>query len=179
MEEERRDDYKFLRIQDAFKALHLHVNLIGVIVELGFSNGSDCSCTLKIVDPWYSGSGLPVKFVARTIRDLPRVESIGDIILLSRVKIVLINRKITALCNETTSSSFALFNGKHSVDSIPYQSSPKFLMREQDKNFLSNLREWMITYKFEDGNYDAISFLMNSTYSLKSLYANVCFVLYL
>jgi len=92
---------------------------------------------------------------------------------------VLINRKITALCNETTSSSFALFNGKHSVDSIPYQSSPKFLMREQDKNFLSNLREWMITYKFEDGNYDAISFLMNSTYSLKSLYANVCFVLYL
>jgi hypothetical protein len=117
MEEERRDDYKFLRIQDAFKALHLHVNLIGVIVELGFSNGSgivilsqnpfllfhfiiasffhtsdcskfvaDCSCTLKIVDPWYSGSGLPVKFVARTIRDLPRVESIGDIILLSRVK---------------------------------------------------------------------------------------------
>jgi len=52
-------------------------------------------------------------------------------------------------------------------------------MREQDKNFLSNLREWMITYKFEDGNYDAISFLMNSTYSLKSLYANVCFVLYL
>ncbi|BAB08953.1 unnamed protein product [Arabidopsis thaliana] len=152
MEEERRDDYKFLRIQDAFKALHLHVNLIGVIVELGFSNGSDCSCTLKIVDPWYSGSGLPVKFVARTIRDLPRVESIGDIILLSRVKIVLINRKITALCNETTSSSFALFNGKHSVDSIPYQSSPKFLMREQDKNFLSNLREWMITYKFEDGS---------------------------
>jgi hypothetical protein len=87
MEEERRDDYKFLRIQDAFKALHLHVNLIGVIVELGFSNGSDCSCTLKIVDPWYSGSGLPVKFVARTIRDLPRVESIGDIILLSRVKV--------------------------------------------------------------------------------------------
>lgn len=38
--EEIRDDYKFLRIQDAFKALHLHVNLIGVIVELGFSNGS-------------------------------------------------------------------------------------------------------------------------------------------
>jgi hypothetical protein len=25
-------------------------------------------------------------------------------------------------------------------------------MREQDKNFLSNLREWMITYKFEDGS---------------------------
>ncbi|CAL9229373.1 unnamed protein product [Arabidopsis halleri] len=150
--EEIRDDYKFLRIQDAFKALHLHVNLIGVIVELGFSNGSDCSCTLKIVDPWHSGSGLPVKFVARTIRALPRVESVGDIIFLSRVKIVLINRKITALCNETSSSTFALFNGKHGVDFIPYQSSPKFLMREQDKNFLSNLREWMITYKFEDGS---------------------------
>ncbi|KAG7549714.1 Nucleic acid-binding OB-fold [Arabidopsis thaliana x Arabidopsis arenosa] len=150
--EEIRDDYKFLRIQDAFKALHLHVNLIGVIVELGLSNGSDCSCTLKIVDPWHSGSGLPVKFVARTIGALPRVESVGDIIFLSRVKIVLINRKVTALCNETSSSSFALFNGKHGVDFVPYQSSPKFLMREQDKNFLSNLREGMITYKFEDGS---------------------------
>ncbi|CAH2073870.1 unnamed protein product [Thlaspi arvense] len=142
---EIRDDYKFLRIEDAFKALHLHVNLIGVIVEL------DCSCTLKIVDPWHSGSGLPVKFIARTIRGLPRVESIGDIVLLSRVKIVLVNRKITALCNES-SSSFALVNGKHDEDFIPYQSSPKFQMREQDKNFLSNLREWMITYDFEDGS---------------------------
>lgn len=116
---EIRDDYKFLRIEDAFKALHLHVNLIGVIVELDFPTGSgivtffnsictipkssiselrfnssdcsncvaDCSCTLKIVDPWHSGSGLPVKFVARTIRTLPRVESVGDIILLSRVKV--------------------------------------------------------------------------------------------
>ncbi|XP_010452557.1 PREDICTED: protection of telomeres protein 1b [Camelina sativa] len=150
---EIRDDYKFLRIQDAFKALHLHVNLIGVIVELGFSTGSDCSCTLKIVDPWHSGSGLPVKFVARTTQTLPRVESIGDIILLSRVKIVLINRKITALCNETSSSStFALFNGKHGVGFVPYQSLPKFLIREQDKSFLSNLREWLITYKFEDGS---------------------------
>ncbi|XP_010491189.1 PREDICTED: protection of telomeres protein 1b-like isoform X2 [Camelina sativa] len=136
---EIRDDYKFLRIQDAFKALHLHINLIGVIVELGFSTGS--------------GSGLPVKFVARITQTLPRVESIGDIILLSRVKIVLINRKITALCNETSSSStFALFHGKHGVDFVPYQSLPKFLIREQDKSFLSNLREWLITYKFEDGS---------------------------
>ncbi|XP_023636871.1 protection of telomeres protein 1b isoform X2 [Capsella rubella] len=149
---EIRDDYKFLRIQDAFKALHLHVNLIGVIVELDFSTGSDFSCSLKIVDPWHSGSALPVKFVARTIRSLPRVESIGDIILLSRVKIVLINRKITALCNETSSSTFSLFNGEHGVDFIPYQSSPKFLMREQDKSFLSTLREWMVSYKFEDGS---------------------------
>ncbi|ESQ40554.1 hypothetical protein EUTSA_v10013532mg [Eutrema salsugineum] len=148
---EIRDDYKFLRIKDAFKALHLHVNLIGVIVELGFHTGSDCSCTLKIVDPWHSGSGLPVKFIARTIRALPRVESIGDIVLLSRVKIVLVNGKITALCNEAT-SSFALFNGKLDEEFIPYQLSPKFQMREHDKNFLSNLREWMITYNFEDGS---------------------------
>nr|ACJ49156.1 protection of telomeres 1b protein [Arabidopsis lyrata] len=147
--EETKDDYKFLRIQDAFKALHLHVNLIGVIVELDFPTASDCSCTLKIVDPWHSESGLSVKFVARA---LPRVESVGDIILLSRVKIVLINRKITALCNETSSSTFALFNGKHGVDFIPYQSSPKFMIREQDHNLLSNLREWMITYKFQDGS---------------------------
>ncbi|CAA7026781.1 unnamed protein product [Microthlaspi erraticum] len=148
---EIRDDYKFLRIEDAFKALHLHINLIGVVVELGFLTGSDFSCTLKIVDPWHSGSGLTVKFIARTSQALPRVESIGDIISLSRVKIVLVNRKITALCNET-SSSFAVFSGKHGEDFTPYQSSPKFQMREQDKNFLTNLREWMITYSFEDGS---------------------------
>lgn len=69
-------------------------------------------------------------------------------------QIVLINRKITALCNETSSSSFALFSGKYDEDCVPYQSSPKFQMREQDKNLLSNLREWMITHSFEDGNYD-------------------------
>ncbi|KAF8096471.1 hypothetical protein N665_0307s0002 [Sinapis alba] len=149
IEMEIRDDYKFLRVQDAFKALHLNVSLIGVIVELGFPTSSDC--TLKIIDPWHSGSGLPVKFIARTNGVLPRVESIGDIIFLSRVKIVLVNRKITALCNET-SSSFALFNGKQGEGFVSYQSSPKFQMREQDKIFLSNLREWMITYKFEDGS---------------------------
>ncbi|VVB13435.1 unnamed protein product [Arabis nemorensis] len=149
---EIRDDYKFLRIQDAFKALHIHVNLIGIIVELGFHNGSDCSCTMKIVDPWHSGSGLPVKFIARTMQALPRVESIGDIISISRVKIVLFNRKITALWNETSSSSFALFSGIYDEDCVPYQSSPKFQMREQDKNLLSNLREWMLTHSFEDGS---------------------------
>ncbi|RID42723.1 hypothetical protein BRARA_J02588 [Brassica rapa] len=148
---EIRDDYKFLRVEDAFKALHLNISLIGVIVELDFPTASDCSCTLRIIDPWHSGSGLPVKFIARTNRALPRVESIGDIIFLSNVKIVLVNRKITALCNET-SSSFALFNGEHGEGFVPYQSSPKFRIREQDKSFLSNLREWMITYKFEDGS---------------------------
>lgn len=148
---EIRDDYKFLRVDDAFKALHLNISLIGVIVELDFPTASDCSCTLRIIDPWHSGSGLPVKFIARTNRALPRVESIGDIIFLSNVKIVLVNRKITALCNET-SSSFALFNGKHGEGFVPYQSSPKFRIREQDKSFLSSLREWMITYKFEDGS---------------------------
>ncbi|KAH0907820.1 hypothetical protein HID58_039647 [Brassica napus] len=148
---EIRDDYKFLRVDDAFKALHLNISLIGVIVELDFPTASDCSCTLRIIDPWHSGSGLPVKFIARTNRALPRVESIGDIIFLSNVKIVLVNRKITALCNET-SSSFALFNGEHGEGFVPYQSSPKFRIREQDKSFLSNLREWMITYKFEDGS---------------------------
>ncbi|KAG5377274.1 hypothetical protein IGI04_041870 [Brassica rapa subsp. trilocularis] len=183
---EIRDDYKFLRVEDAFKALHLNISLIGVIVELGFPTASDCSCTLRIIDPWHSRSGLSVKFIARTNRALPRVESIGDVIFLSSFGIrrsflcqrneqeltqnvdaaaaagtcgnqtnspiiVLVNRKITALCNET-SSSFALFNGKHGEGFVPYQSSPKFRVREQDKSFLSNLREWMITYKFEDGS---------------------------
>lgn len=64
---------------------------------------------------------------------------------------MLVNRKITALCNEK-SSSFALFDGKHGEDPVPYQSSAKFQMGEQDENFLSNLREWIITYKFDDGN---------------------------
>lgn len=51
---EIRDDYKFLRIEDAFKALHLHVNLIGVIVELGFPNSSG------IVDPFPKTFAIPI-----------------------------------------------------------------------------------------------------------------------
>lgn len=39
----RDDDYKYLRVQDAFKALHLNVSLIGVIVELGFPTASGIS----------------------------------------------------------------------------------------------------------------------------------------
>ncbi|CDY72018.1 BnaAnng39620D, partial [Brassica napus] len=50
---EIRDDYKFLRVEDAFKALHLNISLIGVIVELDFPTASDCSCTLRIIDPWH------------------------------------------------------------------------------------------------------------------------------
>lgn len=116
---EIRDDYKFLRVEDAFKALHLNISLIGVIVELDFPTASgisnpslpkppsqtpqyiysfvaddfnlflDCSCTLKIIDPWHSGSGLPVKLIARANRSLPRVESIGDVIFLSSVKVAI------------------------------------------------------------------------------------------
>ncbi|XP_010557999.2 PREDICTED: protection of telomeres protein 1b [Tarenaya hassleriana] len=148
---EMKDDYKFLRIIDAYKTLHLRVNLVGVIVELGFPNGSGCSCAIKIVDPWSSGFSLPVQFLARTIQSLPRVELIGDIVLLSRVKMMLINGKMTAVFHETL-SSFALFKGKGDGCFFPYQSSPKFQMREEDKNFISNLREWEITYKLKEGS---------------------------
>ncbi|CAN8298382.1 unnamed protein product [Cochlearia groenlandica] len=192
---EIRDDYKFLRIEDAFKALHLKVNLVGVIVELGFNTASGilklletfsrfqisiasfirflkilfsyCSYTLKITDPWHSGSGLTVKFIALTIQSLPRVESIGDIISLSRVKIVLVNRKITAICNEASLSSFGIFDVKHGDGFVPYQSSPKFHMREDDKRFVSSLREWMLTYKFEDGSccYTSLKDIKEGEYS--------------
>ena len=48
-------------------------------------------------------------------------------------------------------SSFALFEGKHSTDFIPYQVSSKFHARQQDKKFIVGLRRWLVDHRLDIG----------------------------
>lgn len=83
-----RDDYKFLKIKDAISAINQKVNLIGVVIELGFpktTRGTDFFCSVKIVDESYPKPGIPVNFFMAHMENLPSVGSPGDIIQLSRV----------------------------------------------------------------------------------------------
>lgn len=58
-------------------------------------------------------------------------------------------------------SSFALFEGKHSSHNVvPYQASPNFRAREQDKPFVAKLRESM---KIEAGVLLFISLVVTET----------------
>lgn len=48
-------------------------------------------------------------------------------------------------------SSFALFEGKHGTHFVPYQVSPRFHARGQDKKFIVGLRKWLVDYKLDSG----------------------------
>ncbi|KAK2983342.1 hypothetical protein RJ640_016080 [Escallonia rubra] len=85
---ERDEDYKFLPIVDAMASINQRVNLFGVVLETSIpkqSKGTDCFCTLKIVDESRPGPGISVNVFAETVDMLPQVESAGDIIQLSHV----------------------------------------------------------------------------------------------
>ncbi|XP_057952658.1 protection of telomeres protein 1a-like isoform X5 [Malania oleifera] len=83
-----RDDYKFLQIKDALPCLNQKVNLIGVIVEHSvprWTKGTDCFCSLKIIDESHQGPGITVNIFCEDMEKLPRVASAGDIILLAHI----------------------------------------------------------------------------------------------
>lgn len=54
-------------------------------------------------------------------------------------------REVYALFNKKF-SSFALFEGNYSANFAPYQLSPNFRPRDQDKKFIVVLRKWSIDY---------------------------------
>ncbi|KAG5536081.1 hypothetical protein RHGRI_023760 [Rhododendron griersonianum] len=144
----RSDDYRFLQLVDAMASINQKVNLIGVVVETSIpkqSKGTDCFCTIKIVDESYSSPGISVNIFAENMEKLPHVESAGDIIQLSHVQMKTHGRELYALFNKKF-SSFALFEGNYSANFAPYQLSPNFRPRDQDKKFIVVLRKWSIDY---------------------------------
>ncbi|XAR63970.1 hypothetical protein NMG60_11024143 [Bertholletia excelsa] len=141
----RGDDYRFLQIVDARAAINQRVNLIGVIIETSIprhSKGTDCFCTIKVVDESYSKPGISINFFAEDMEKLPQVESAGDIILVSHVVMKTHGPEVYGLYNKKF-SSFALYEGKYSTNNSPYQVSPKFRPRDQDKKFITGLRKWL------------------------------------
>lgn len=145
------DDYKFLNIVDALISLNQKVNFIGVVTETGIAKntrGTDCCCTLKIVDESHPSPGISVNFFAETFEKLPRVESAGDIVQLSRVVIKNHRSGVNALFDKKF-SSFALYDGKGSSNLVPYQVSSKFHPGKQDEKFIERLRKWTVSHQPE------------------------------
>ncbi|XP_071706562.1 protection of telomeres protein 1b-like [Rutidosis leptorrhynchoides] len=145
------DDYKFVNIVDALISLNQKVNLIGVVTETGIakhSRGTDCCCTLKIVDESHPSPGISVNFLAETFENLPCVELAGDIIQLSRVVIKNHRSGVNALFDKRF-SSFALYYGSGGSNHVPYQVSPKFHHGNQDKKFIERLRKWTVSHRPE------------------------------
>ncbi|XP_059640036.1 protection of telomeres protein 1b-like isoform X4 [Cornus florida] len=156
----REDDYKFLQLVDALASLNQKVNLIGVVVETTSpkkSKGTDCFCRLRIVDESNSSPGIFVNVFAENMEKLPHVESAGDIVLFSRVVINTYSGEVYALFNRRF-SSFALFEGMHSTNLVPYQVSSNFCPREHDKKFIMGLRKWLVVdYPLEIGSNESLS----------------------
>lgn len=50
----------------------------------------DYFCSVKLIDESRTGPGIAVTFFAETMEKLPRIESIGDIIILTRVTVMIV-----------------------------------------------------------------------------------------
>ncbi|KAK3028193.1 hypothetical protein RJ639_039476 [Escallonia herrerae] len=175
---ERDEDYKFLPIVDAMASINQRVNLFGIVLETSIPKqikGTDCFCALKIVDESHPGPGISVNVFAETVDMLPQVESAGDIIQLSHVVMKTHGSEVYALFNKK-SSQFALFEGKHSTNFVPYQVSYKYRARDQDKKLILGLRKWLTEFQLNTGS--------NNSSSLKEIregegFSLVCKVLHI
>ncbi|KAM3361780.1 protection of telomeres protein 1b [Capsicum galapagoense] len=148
-----RDDYKFLQIVDARAAINQKVNLIGVVVETGLpkqSRGTDCFCSIKVIDESYPSPGISINFFTETMDKLPQVLTVGDIIQLSQVVMKTHGPDIYALFNKKF-STFAIFDRKNNSNFLPYQWSPKYQAREEDKKFILGLMKWVADHKIDAG----------------------------
>ncbi|MCL7031394.1 hypothetical protein MKW94_024429 [Papaver nudicaule] len=159
------EDTYFLPLRDALLAINQKVNLIGMVAEFGTpqkSKGTDCFCTLKIMDESYHSHdstdkrkfyGLVVNMFAVSVEGLPRINSVGDIICLSQV-LMKTHDGMTLASYPKKGSSFALFTGK-SRSFTSYQSSSNFRLSNL-KNSLSRLRTWMLDFQLDSGSDESL-----------------------
>ncbi|XP_010274733.1 PREDICTED: protection of telomeres protein 1b-like [Nelumbo nucifera] len=156
-----RDEYKLLHIKDALTCINQRVNLVGAVFEFGVprqSKGTDCFCTLKLIDESYQSPGFTVNVFAESMGKLPQVRSSGDIIQFCQVVIKAHHGEVYALFNKKF-SSFALFEGKPNEDFTPYQVSLKFHMRGLGKDFITCLRTWLLGFRFDTGTRETMLLL--------------------
>ncbi|KAF3437156.1 hypothetical protein FNV43_RR19909 [Rhamnella rubrinervis] len=149
-----RDDYKFMEIRDAIVSINQKVSLIGVIAEFDFpkqTRGTDCLCTLKIVDESHPKPGLEVRVFEENVEKLPHILSTGDIIQFNHVVMNIFRGEVCAVYNKKF-SSFALYDGKDGEAFLPYQVSPKFRPRDLDKAFITGLRKWLVSFQIDEGS---------------------------
>ncbi|KAK9161856.1 hypothetical protein Syun_008197 [Stephania yunnanensis] len=151
----REDDYKFLPLKDAVLCPQQRVNLLGVVTEVGLpwkTKGTDYVCTLKVVDESYQTPAVPVNIFALRPEALPKVRAVGDLVQLSLIKMRLFDGEAYALFDKMH-SSFALYEGKASVNLRPYQVSSKFNRRDIviAKDLIELLRAWQLNFRLNAG----------------------------
>ncbi|XP_078440040.1 protection of telomeres protein 1a-like isoform X2 [Wolffia australiana] len=147
------DDYVYLPLVDARKAINVKVNLFAVVVEIGaasLSKGTDYFLKLRIVDPSYMAPGLSVSFFAGSADKLPHVMSSGDLICLHRVTIKVFEGDVYCAFDKRF-SSFALYNGKAGSSFNPYQTSQKFRAAGHNIDHIKKLQTWFLDYHHDTG----------------------------
>ncbi|XP_076900517.1 protection of telomeres protein 1b-like [Bidens hawaiensis] len=131
--------------------INQRVNLIGVITEIGLpkqSRGTDCFCTLRIVDETSPTTGISINFFYETFEKLPQVASAGDIIQIFGAAIRSYVLGVDAGTNAVVDkkySAFGLYEGKDGSSLVPYQVSSKFRVKKQDDIFIEGLRKWAVS----------------------------------
>ncbi|KAL6545541.1 hypothetical protein OROGR_009415 [Orobanche gracilis] len=152
----RFDDYKFMEIVDAIACVNQKVNVIGVVIESSLpqkSKGTDFFVSVRIIDESRPSPGFGITIFAETMDRLPHVESVGDILLISQVVVTSRGPDVFASFNKKL-SSFALFKGRDCSckEFVPYQISSNYKPREDDKKFITALRQWSIQHKIQGLN---------------------------
>ncbi|CAI8611751.1 unnamed protein product [Vicia faba] len=142
------NDYKLLQLQDAHSCINQRANIIAVVLEFGLpktTKGTDCCCTLRLIDETHHQTGMSVNFFIENAESLPYVAAAGDIIQLSNVTLRTHIPEVNAVFYKNT-SSFALYRGNDD-DFVPYQGYSKVFIRHEDKIRISSLRKWLVNFQ--------------------------------
>ncbi|XP_044498303.1 protection of telomeres protein 1b-like isoform X2 [Mangifera indica] len=161
---------RFVCVRDLGHHVDRKVNVLGVVLEFSLprkSKGTDYVSTLKLIDESQQSPEFSVNIFAKTIDHLPHVRSYGDLILLKCVMIKMYEGQVSGVSYKD-SSSFALFDGKPSTEAVKYQSSPRFLLIDSEKDFICHLRRLFDGVQFSSGSSDYLL-------SMTNIIENTCF----
>ncbi|XP_031285788.1 protection of telomeres protein 1b-like isoform X1 [Pistacia vera] len=172
-------DTGFVYIRDLGNYLDHKVNVLGVVLEFSLprkSRGTDFVSTLKLIDESQQSPEFSVNIFTKTIDHLPHVRSYGDLILLKNVTIKTYEGQVSGVFYKD-SSSFALFDGTPSTEAVLYQSSPRFLLLDFEKDFISHLSQLFDGVQFSSGSSEYLLKLKNIPE--KTCFDLVCKVLHI
>lgn len=123
----------FIDLQTASTTLNHDVNFIGVATDVmppTKSQGKDYMCTFTLADASFSdpGDGLQVRFFKPEMELLPKIQGIGDVVILRSMKIQSYRGVKIAVSKWTT--TWLVFP----AGSIPKQASSNFLQIKHEKD---------------------------------------------
>ncbi|XP_014505433.1 protection of telomeres protein 1b isoform X2 [Vigna radiata var. radiata] len=136
-------------LRNVSRYLNRKVDVIGVVMETTFAKktkGTDFCCSLRIIDETHHSFSMAANVFATNTESLPLVTAVGDIIKLSLVVVGTFNGEVNVTYRKNI-SSFALYKGKDGDILDPYQVSPNFFLRDEDKIIIDKLRKWLVNFQ--------------------------------